>query len=473
MLTRWIHRRSRGRWLATIAAFAAPLAIALFNATPSYAGFAVQPSDGVTITSRDPSFLVYVDDGDTMTGVEVSTSPDHNSSGFTSGYVGECGPTIPFGEAHKFSCQLPSYETPLAPGTYYWAYTYWHEACTTFLGYQSCYPQPQFSGPYRFTVAQPVAPVGAGPVSPNAGATVGTMPTLTVHAPAGARIEMYASDSSSQLSDGTPAGLTAFSCTGSTIVETDYLCRPQSEYDLVEGDTYYWWVILTVDGTRWTYPARTFTVSSPPSSGGGGGYGGGSSGAHTIGDAGLLPRSAHFTGTSVMQTRLSAASYALSKLVGTPKSVAVACWNEADWANIGGDSDDGVYQTLAFYQPSMPHWVHLSPGICRSIETVLYHRPVRPTPRQANAVETVTHEMMHALGIANEARAECYGMQLSWLLAYKLGIPYGYSARLARLNLQNYWTRPPEYRNRSLCREGGAWDLLKNEPSPPWHDLGL
>jgi hypothetical protein len=467
------HRRPRDRWLATIAAIVAPLGIALFNAAPSYAGFAIQPSDGLTITSRNPSFLVYVDDGDTTTQVEVSTSPDHNAYGFTGGYVGSCSPTTPFGEPHKFSCQLPSFETPLAPGTYYWAYTYWRQSCTSVLGYQSCYPQAQFSGPFRFTVAQPVAPVGAGPLSPYAGATVGTMPTLTVHAPAGAGIQVYASDSSSQLSDGRPAGLTAFSCTGSTSVETDYVCRPQSDYDLVEGDTYYWWVILVVDGTRWTYPARTFTVSSPPASGGGGADGGGSSGPHTITDAGLLPRSSHFDGTSVMQTRLSAASYALSKAVGTPKSIAVACWNEADWANIGGESNDGVYHTLAFYQPAMPHWVHLSPGICRSLETVLYHRPATPTPRLANAVETVAHEMMHAIGFANEARAECYGMQLSWLLADKLGVPYAYSARLARLNLQNYWTRPPEYRNLSLCRESRAWDLLKNQPSLPWHDLGL
>lgn len=462
----------RGRWLATVAAIAAPLGIGLFNAAPSYAGYAVQPADGLTITTRSPAFLVYVDDGDTSPQVEVSTSPDHSSYGFTGGYVGDCFPTTPFGESHKFTCQLPSYEAPLAPGTYYWAYEYYRNACTTSYGYQSCYPQRQFSGPFRFTVAQPIAPTGAGLVSPAAGATVGTMPTLLVHVPAGAGMEIYASDSSSRLNDGKPAGLTAFSCSGTAPTENNYTCQPQTTYDLTPGQTYYWWAIIIVDGTRWIYGQQTFTVVPTPS-GGGGGSSGGSSGAHTIADAALLQRSTHFSGTSVMQSRLSAASYAITKGAGAPKTIAVACWNETDWPGVSGDSGDGVYSTYGLYLPAMPHWIHLAPAVCRGIETLLYHRPPSPNRNIANAVDTVTHEMIHAMGISNEARTECLAMQVSPLMAYELGVPAHYATELARIQLGNYFQHPPQYVDTVRCREGGAWDLQPQSPSLPWHSGGL
>ena len=166
----------------------------------------------------------------------------------------------------------------------------------------------------------------------------------------------------------------------------------------------------------------------PPTGGGGGGGGGGtSSRTHTILDAPSLPASAHFNGSqSIKQTRLSKASYTLSKFIGSPKTVAVFCWNAADWQNVSG-SGDPFYTKLAFWDPTEPHWIELSPGVCRGIETLLYHRPQYPNAILANAVETVTHEMMHALGVHNEpqaeAKAECFGMQLSIIMAAILGVP--------------------------------------------------
>jgi hypothetical protein len=457
--------------LATLVAVAAPFALALLHAAPSYAGYAVQPSDGLTVTDRNPSFLVYIDDGDTSPEVEVSTSPDHSSYSFLGGYVGSCAPTTPFGEAHKFSCQLPSFETPLAPGTYYWAYEYFKDVCTTTYGFTSCFPQAQFSGPFRFTVAEPVAPPGAGLVSPSAGASVGTMPTLVLHAPAGSGIEIYAADSSARLNDGTPAGLEAFSCSGTADTEADYTCQPQTAYDLTPGETYFWSAVIIVDGTRWVYGPQPFTVRSAPSGGAGGT--GASGGAHSISDAALLPRSTHFSGKSVKQTRLSTASYWITKAVGRPKTIAVACWNSTDWPGISGDSGDGFYSIYGFYQPAMPHWIHLAPTVCRGIETLLYHRPLYPNHIIANAVDTVTHEMIHAIGITNEAMTECFAMQVSFVMALRLGVPLRYSQQLGRLTLVNYFTHPARYIDTSRCREGGAWDLAPNEPSPPWHDLAL
>jgi hypothetical protein len=189
-----------------------------------------------------------------------------------------------------------------------------------------------------------------------------------------------------------------------------------------------------------------------------------------------LPSSAHFNGSqSSKQTRLSTASYALSKYIGAPKTVAVFCWNEADWKNVSGNGDP-YYTTLAFWSRSEPHWIELSPGVCRGIETLLYHRPRFPNAILADAIETVTHEMMHALGVHDvpqaEAKAECFGMQLSIIMAATLGVPIAYSNQLARLNLQNYVLRPPSYIDFNNCRENGAWDLFPNRASPPWHNFG-
>jgi hypothetical protein len=117
----------------------------------------------------------------------------------------------------------------------------------------------------------------------------------------------------------------------------------------------------------------------------------------------------------------------------------------------------------------MPHWVHLSPETCRGIETLLHNRPAYPNAFTADAVQTLTHEMMHALGVDSEAEAECLGMQVSAVLAEALGVPKHYALRLAHLNLENYVDLPPEYIDRKRCRENGVWDLRQNEKSPPWH----
>jgi hypothetical protein len=38
-------------------------------------------------------------------------------------------------------------------------------------------------------------------------------------------------------------------------------------------------------------------------------------------------------------------------------------------------------------------------------------------------LDAVTHEMIHAIGIENEAMTECFAMQISPLMAYELGVP--------------------------------------------------
>jgi hypothetical protein len=147
----------------------------------------------------------------------------------------------------------------------------------------------------------------------------------------------------------------------------------------------------------------------------------------------------------------------------------VACWSAKDWPTVSGDGGDTAYETIAFWTPSMPHWVHLSPEICHAFETLLNHRPRYPNVITADAVETLAHETMHSVGVEVEAQAECYGMQLAATVAEKLGVPTAYASSLARLNLDNYKQRPPNYINTAKCREDGVWDLFPGRPSPPWH----
>ena len=147
----------------------------------------------------------------------------------------------------------------------------------------------------------------------------------------------------------------------------------------------------------------------------------------------------------------------------------MACWSAKDWPTVSGDGRDTAYETIAFWTPSMPHWVHLSPQICHAFETLLNHRPRYPNVITADAVETLAHETMHSVGVSVEAQAECYGMQLAATVAEKLGVPTAYANSLARLNLDNYKQRPPNYINTAKCREDGVWDLFPGKDSPPWH----
>ena len=134
-----------------------------------------------------------------------------------------------------------------------------------------------------------------------------------------------------------------------------------------------------------------------------------------------------------------------------------------------GDNPESFYSTLGFFYSGMPHWVNLSPRICRTFETLIYHRPAYTNVRTADALDTLTHEMIHALGIRNEAETECFAMQLSFITGWKMGLPLAYAENLDRLSLRNYPEHPPSYVNTARCREGGAWDLYPKSLSLPWH----
>jgi hypothetical protein len=381
---------------------------------------------------------------------------------------------MPFTEAHKYSCALPY---KLSPGTHYWTFSYWkQDNCITYQYIGTyCYLQEHKSAPIAFTVAAPSAPSNAGLSSPADGATVTLTPGLAVVAPANAEVAVYVSSTRDRLSDGSPVSLID-SCSGATTSSGTYTCHVEA--GLLEGGApYYWWAVITVDGYGWIYGPRVFTVQDATARPSGGTAR--TAPAATLADAPKLRKAAQFRGSSVIETRLSDAVYDVTKYLGAPKMIDIACWSDADWPSVSGDSGDGFYSTLGIYYELMPHWIHLSPRVCRAVETLLHHRPAYPNRFTSDAVETITHEAMHALGITrtkvgeeSEAMAECFGMQLSITMAVRLGVPYDYAERLAKINLANYKTRPASYRDYARCREDGAWDVFKGRPSPPWHTYG-
>lgn len=436
------------------------------------AGYIVQPSNGSTV-GPSPTFIAYLDSSDTIPLVYVSNSPDMSSYGSPVNEIGSCVPDTPLpGAPNQYTCQppgyAPSYTDVLSPGTYYWWMTYFTPDPNNYG-----FPTLQISGPFQFTVAEPTAPTDAYVVSPADAASVRLPVKLQLHAPAGVGLHFYVAYSTDRNSDGSPLGLTVASCNGQTTDASTYYCSAGASDGLLPGSTYYWWaVITTADGYSWIFGPRAITIAEPSSSGS---SSSGSSGGHTQAktalDAPYLPSALDFTGRSVKDTRLSQATYQVSKLLGAPRMVDVACWSDKNWASVSGDSGDGPYTTLGLFLPAMPHWINLSPTICRGIETLVLHRPRYPNRFLADAVETVTHEMVHALGDRNEAQTECYAMQMSIIMAIDLGVPYNYADQLAKLNLVNYASRPPSYQNYSACRDNGAWDLLPNQPSPPWHSF--
>jgi hypothetical protein len=261
----------------------------------------------------------------------------------------------------------------------------------------------------------------------------------------------------------TATGQALASCSGTTGPIGDYTCQVGSGI-LATGTTYTWGALVTIGSSTFYYGPRTFTVSATS-----GGTPKPKPKTHDVTFAPELPSSAHYTGKSVKQTRLSKAAYGLSKVLGVPKSIAVACWSEPDWENISGENPESGYTILGFHIWAMPHWVDLSPGICRTFETLLYHRPKYANVVTANALDTLTHEMIHALGVHDEAETECFAMQLSFVTGVQLGLPLNYAENLDRLSLRNYFDHPPNYVDTNDCREGGAWDLFKTKPSLPWH----
>ena len=185
---------------------------------------------------------------------------------------------------------------------------------------------------------------------------------------------------------------------------------------------------------------------------------------------GLPSRSTFNDSRSIKHSRLSDSIYSVTKVVGVPRQLAVACWSSDDWDNVLSSTEGlALYNrfdsvTLGFWLSRQPRWLHMSPVVCRDVQRLLSIRTING--RRAAMLSGVVHEMTHALGIRTEALANCYAVQLVAWYAKELGFSTRAALRIQRAAVNYVRAHAPRnYWNASRCRDGGAWDLIDDVPN--------
>jgi hypothetical protein len=143
-------------------------------------------------------------------------------------------------------------------------------------------------------------------------------------------------------------------------------------------------------------------------------------------------------------------------------SRAVFCWNVSDWNTLAPNSKSII--TLGYVEFRSPRRVNLNPLVCHWLDLIHYdHATPGPTVRMANAIVAFGHELIYtvlrARGVpytrAEEAFAECVGMQLAPLVSYELGTSAAYGHAIARVMWN--WYKPYHFPSgywSSKCRPG-------------------
>jgi hypothetical protein len=188
----------------------------------------------------------------------------------------------------------------------------------------------------------------------------------------------------------------------------------------------------------------------------------------TYRSAPALPRRAVFTGAlSIKHEALTSIVHRTMRSLGTPRTLAVACWAEADWDSVLaslGVAEEADTILLGFWLAGQPRWLHLSPGTCTNVQRLISTK--QPNAPRARAFTTVLHETLHAYRIRSEAMANCYAAQLVPYGGRTLGLSIAKARSLGRLAVvETRLDAPPGYWNRGKCRDGGTWDLLPDEPN--------
>jgi hypothetical protein len=147
--------------------------------------------------------------------------------------------------------------------------------------------------------------------------------------------------------------------------------------------------------------------------------------------------------------------------------VETRCWSRKDWPRLIREmkafSNGRVREGTLGFAGYGDRRVNLAPPVCEALVGLRYER-LRPPAGEvqlalALSVGTLAHEAQHARGIANEARAECYGMQRVRDVARELGADLRYAAALAALYLRVVYPQAPRVYRSPECRDGGRLDL--------------
>lgn len=248
----------------------------------------------------------------------------------------------------------------------------------------------------------------------------------------------------------------------------NWICRLPTD-TMEVGKTYYWWLRFRRrdDGTnlgpyRVSGPFTFVLVAQPPppppppppghpaiSS------------TKTAKSAATLPSRRRFSlaGRSIKHIVITDFVYQTMKKLVRPRTLAVACWNEVDWESV---NVSGSGEVVGFWRPSQPRWLHLNPDVCDDFQSLLDHR--RASSRHALAMVTVLHEALHAYGYQNEAKTNCYAVQLVPYAGRRLGLRAEHVRALGKLAIsETRRTAPAGYWNSTNCRDGGGWDLIPHQ----------
>jgi hypothetical protein len=285
---------------------------------------------------------------------------------------------------------------------------------------------------------------------------------------------VWISESSDISSSGTPVGASGGSCSQSSLIPFGepgkWVCRASTS-SLRPGRTYYWWLDFNrleegsalpqgrVSGPfPFTLVERPAAPAPPPD-------------PHpptvstkTVAAAATLAAADRFTGGRSLKHRtLTQLIYRTMKQLGIPRTLAIACWNRADWLSVvqaeGEEPEHGSTMLLGFWKPMQPRWLHIAPGVCSDLQALLDTKI--PTGRRAAALATVMHETLHAYGVVNEAQTNCYAVQLVPLLGFNMKMTDRRASYLGQLALRYVRSHAPSgYWHAGRCRDGGRWDLL-------------
>jgi hypothetical protein len=155
------------------------------------------------------------------------------------------------------------------------------------------------------------------------------------------------------------------------------------------------------------------------------------------------------------------------------RATPVQCWSRADWRRRAAEWEartPWLGELGPWRAYTLRRTIHLSPAICAELDVLVHSpRPIwhdRWPDALAWSIQAITHEAVHASGIKNEAKAECYGMQNIGTATALLGRSAAEGRYLGRLYWKHWYQWQQEPYHSSKCLRGGVLDLHRGKAWP-------
>jgi hypothetical protein len=166
------------------------------------------------------------------------------------------------------------------------------------------------------------------------------------------------------------------------------------------------------------------------------------------------------------ETNHTASVYNRAASMVARKPVTVRCWSPGDWSQLTAEvaviipTSHANSSTQGLTIPDSSA-VNLSPVTCSWLDALVLdgYAAISQQPDQAFtaiALRVLAHQSFSAVNVQNQAKGECFAIQVIPAIARILGP----TARQGRILTEDVWHQYPQepYRT-SACRNGGAFDL--------------